>query len=126
MTKEQFCRREPVFKRLNSGVTPVTVSFSLSFQDVPNAGANNCSDTYTQKNYANAARSRTIQESAYGAFQLGGDVLRSSSEVPHGTGNPPHTLHSGGGVPRCFQPDINQQCAGIEVLPNYDDNLSQS
>jgi len=29
--------------------------------------------------------------------------------VPHGTGNPPHTLHSGGGVPRCFQPDINQQ-----------------
>jgi hypothetical protein len=84
MTKERFCRREPVFKRLNGGVTPVTVSFSLSFQDVPNAGANNCSDTYTQKNYANAARSRTIQESAYGAFQLGGDVLRSS-EVPHGT-----------------------------------------
>ncbi len=42
-------------------------------------------------------------------FQLGRDFGAAPPGVPHETGNPPHTLHPGGGVPRCFQPDINQQ-----------------
>ena len=66
MTKERFCRREPVFKRLNARY----IKSCAIFQDVPNTGANYL-QTYTQDNYANPARSRTIQESAYGAFQPG-------------------------------------------------------